>query len=76
MQVETSYINMHMWTILYTQCIKFISAYGTIHIKENSRVTNFIIVTENWCADRCATDGLVDAHEQEHPNGYQSRQSC
>ena len=42
----------------------------------NSGVTNFIIVTENWCSHGCITDRLVDAHEQKHPDGWQSRQTC
>ena len=42
----------------------------------NSGVTNLIIFTENWCSHGCATDGPAGTHEQEHPDGYQSRQTC
>ena len=41
----------------------------------NSGVTRFIIFTEIWCSHGCATDGIIDAHEQEHPDRYQSRQT-
>ena len=41
-----------------------------------SGATCFINSPEYWCSHGCATDRLVDECEQEHPNGYQGRQTC
>ena len=33
-------------------------------------------IPEYWCLHGCTTDGPVDACEQDHPDGYQSRHTC
>ena len=38
-----------------------------------SGVTSFINIPEYWCSHGCSTEGLVDAYQQEHPDGYQGR---
>ena len=59
----------------YIQCMKFISVYESISL-QSSGDTVFIIFAEYWCSHGCTTDGPVDACEQEHPDGYQSRWGC